>query len=71
MTKVIMHGCNGRMGQVITNLCSEEARIEIVAGVDRSVQVKQKYPVFATIEECKVEADVGCCPICSRCFRCR
>lgn len=58
MTKVIMHGCNGRMGQVITNLCSEEARIEIVAGVDRSVQVKQKYPVFATIEECKVEADV-------------
>lgn len=58
MTKVIMHGCNGKMGQVITSLCSGEERIEIVAGVDPSHQVKQEYPVFAKIEECDVKADV-------------
>ena len=34
MIKAIMHGCNGKMGQVITNICKEDAGIEIVAGID-------------------------------------
>ena len=32
MTRAIMHGCNGKMGQVITGLCKEDPDIEIVAG---------------------------------------
>lgn len=24
MTRAIMHGCNGKMGQVITGLCKED-----------------------------------------------
>ena len=34
MTKVIMHGCNGKMGQTITAMCKDDPEIEIVAGVD-------------------------------------
>ena len=34
MTRIIMHGCNGKMGQVITGLCKEDADVEIVAGID-------------------------------------
>ena len=34
MTRVIMHGCNGHMGQVITKLAEEDTDVEIVAGVD-------------------------------------
>ncbi len=58
MTKVIMHGCNGKMGQVITALCKEENDLEIVAGIDVSNHIVQEYPVFSNIEDCDVEADV-------------
>ena len=34
MTKVIMNGCNGKMGQTITEICKADADIEIVAGID-------------------------------------
>lgn len=57
MTKVIMHGCNGRMGQMIAGLCAQDADIEIVAGVDSYTEQKNDFPVFATLAECNVEAD--------------
>lgn len=57
-TKVIMHGCNGRMGQVITGLIADDSGIEIVAGVDMSNHIPNTYPVFPTISECNIEADV-------------
>lgn len=55
---MIMHGCNGRMGQMITNLVKEEAQVEIVAGVDTFDGIQNPYPVFEKIEMCNVEADV-------------
>ena len=58
MTRVIMHGCNGHMGQVITGLCKEDDNIEIVAGIDLYDGIKNDYPVFASLRECDVEADV-------------
>ena len=58
MIKMIMHGCNGRMGQMITKLAKDDPEIEIVAGVDISDTIKNDYPVFGSIAECDVEADV-------------
>lgn len=58
MTKVIMHGCNGRMGQVICGLIAEDSEIEVVAGVDVSEHLKNSFPVFDNIKKCDVEADV-------------
>ena len=58
MVKVIMHGCNGRMGQVITELAKEDADIEIVAGIDVIDNKDNGYPVFTDINACDVEADV-------------
>ena len=58
MTKVIMHGCNGRMGQVICGLIAEDENIEVVAGVDISNHISNRFPVFSTISECDVDADV-------------
>ena len=57
MTKVIMNGCNGHMGRVISDLCAQDADIEIVAGVDINTETNYGYPVFARIEDCDVEAD--------------
>ena len=58
MIRMIMHGCNGKMGRVITDLCREDCEIEIVAGVDPYMGIENEYPVFANIAECKIEADV-------------
>ena len=58
MVKVIMHGCNGKMGQVITRLAAGDPEMENVAGVDMRAQALNDYPVFGDIGECGVEADV-------------
>lgn len=58
MVKAIMHGCNGKMGQTITNLIAADEEIEIVAGVDMSAHIQNAYPVYKRISECDVEADV-------------
>lgn len=53
-----MHGCNGKMGQVISGICREDSGIEIVAGIDPYTELKNEYPVFANIADCTVKADV-------------
>lgn len=58
MVRMIMHGCNGKMGQVISEICKEDNEIEIVAGIDPYTGVQNDYPVFADIAECQAEADV-------------
>lgn len=58
MVKVIMHGCNGKMGQVITKLIEEDNAIEIVAGVDVSDHIQNSYPVCRELASCDAEADV-------------
>ena len=58
MVRLIMHGCNGKMGQVITKIVKEDANAEIVAGVDKYQGIQNEYPVFSDIAECDVEADV-------------
>jgi 4-hydroxy-tetrahydrodipicolinate reductase len=58
MTKMIMHGCNGRIGQVITKLVSTREDIEIVAGIDPNLSLSNPYPVFESINACNVLADV-------------
>ena len=58
MVRAIMHGCNGKMGQVITGLVKNDAEIEFVAGVDAYMGISNTYPVFESIEKCDVKADV-------------
>lgn len=58
MVKVIMHGCNGKMGQVITRMIEADPEAQIVAGIDMRPEKKNDYPVFADISECNVQADV-------------
>ena len=57
MVKIIMHGCNGHMGQVISDIVEKDPDAEIVAGIDIADQGKNSYPVFTDIDTCQVEAD--------------
>lgn len=58
MVKMIMHGCNGHMGQVITELAAQDPDVEIVAGIDVADNRENGYPVFTNIFDCNIEADV-------------
>ena len=57
MVKIIMHGCNGHMGQVISDIVEKDPDAEIVAGIDIADQGKSSYPVFTDIDACQTEAD--------------
>lgn len=57
MTRIMMHGCNGAMGQVISNLADEMEQVQIVAGVDAVDNRENGYPVFTDINACNVEVD--------------
>ena len=57
MVKIIMHGCNGHMGQVISDIVEKDPDAEIVAGIDIADQGNNSYPVFTDIDACQVEAD--------------
>lgn len=58
MVKVILHGCNGRMGQVVTQLAAQDGEIAVVAGVDVNTLAQNGYPVYASLADCREDADV-------------
>lgn len=58
MTKIIMHGCNGHMGQVISEIVSKDETCEIVAGIDPFTGKSNPYPVFKSLNDCNIDADV-------------
>ena len=58
MTRIIMSGCTGKMGRVITAAVKEKADCKIVAGIDLRIPEQSEYPVFSSPEEMQIEADV-------------
>lgn len=58
MIRILMHGADGAMGQMITKLAKENQEAEIVAGVDISGVQLDAYPVYKTLEECQIDYDV-------------
>ena len=57
MVKIILSGCSGKMGHVITKCVENKENCEIVAGVDIN-KCDAPYPIFASFSEIDVDADV-------------
>lgn len=57
MVRIIMHGCCGHMGQVISGLVEKDENAQIVAGIDIVDNGRNSYPVYTEMEACQVEAD--------------
>ncbi|MCM1117922.1 MAG: 4-hydroxy-tetrahydrodipicolinate reductase [bacterium] len=57
MIRLIMHGCNGKMGQVISGIVAQDPEAELVAGIDVRDDGHNPYPVYTDIDKCDVEAD--------------
>ena len=58
MVRMIMHGCNGRMGKMIAGIVKDDPDITIVAGVDINTEVTGDFPVYDSIDKVSEEADV-------------
>lgn len=58
MVKIILHGCNGKMGRMITEIVKSDVEAAIVAGIDTYTETMNEYPVFEDIKMCDVKADV-------------
>src|SRR5476649_1921766 len=55
--KIFLSGCNGRMGKVITDICSRENGVSIVAGADANA-APSSFPVYPSAVDCKEDFDV-------------
>ena len=51
MVKILIHGCNGHMGQVVSRLAMEDGQIQTVAGVDPFPGGEHSYPVFQSLKD--------------------
>ena len=58
MTNIILSGCNGKMGKVITACVNENDDCRIVAGVDINTEALSNYPVYSSFAEIRENADV-------------
>lgn len=58
MLKVILSGCNGHMGRVLTHLIDGDPDAVVVAGFDINTDTLSSYPVFVNPEEFHGFADV-------------
>ena len=57
MIKLLINGCNGKMGQVVSELAKKDEEIEIIGGFDISKR-EEEYPIFTSLEEINVKPDV-------------
>lgn len=58
MINILMSGCNGKMGQVITRLVEQYEDMKIAGGYDIFDNGKNSYPVFNKLDNCNVKIDV-------------
>lgn len=58
MLKVMVNGCNGKMGQVVCNLVSKDNELEIVCGFDKNSDRNNSFPVYDKLEDITEKVDV-------------
>ena len=57
MIKILLSGCNGKMGKVICNLVSSFPELEVAAGIDKNTNY-DKFPVYCSPEKVDTAVDV-------------
>ena len=57
MLKIIISGCNGHMGRVVTSLCEADPQVQVVAGFDVLGASDREVPVYSSPAQFHGEAD--------------
>ena len=58
MIKVLLNGCNGKMGQVVSSLIEQNNDFELTCGVDLSHDLACAFPVYGNINDVTEKVDV-------------
>lgn len=58
MKRIILSGCNGKMGRIIAACVKDRADCTVVAGIDVTGEAYDAFPVFTSPEQCAADADV-------------
>lgn len=58
MTNILLCGCSGRMGAVVSDMAAADDNVKIVCGVDVLGEASGAYPAYETLGDCKEDADV-------------
>ncbi len=58
MTRILLSGCSGRMGRVISSMVKLRDGMKIVAGYDINSGESDDFPVYSVISECPTDVDV-------------
>ena len=58
MIKILINGCNGKMGQVIATVVEKTPDIEVLCGVDIYDTGDNKFPVYTNISDIQETPDV-------------
>ena len=58
MIKVLINGCNGKMGQEVLNAINNNEKFEVLNGVDIKNNPEYNFPVYTNTDEIKEKPDV-------------
>lgn len=58
MIKIILHGCNGKMGKILQRLIDEDVDLEVIAGIDSNSDGSNPIALYRTPKDCGHKADV-------------
>jgi len=58
MINILLNGCNGKMGKVISNIVKDDENARIICGIDINTDVCFDYPVYSSPDEITQKADV-------------
>lgn len=58
MVKILLVGCNGKMGHMISKVASTSNTLKIQAGVDMNIDTNFDYYIYNSIDKVKEEVDV-------------
>ena len=58
MIKVLINGCNGKMGQEVLNAINNNENFEVLNGVDIKENPEYNFPVYTSVSEIKEKPDI-------------
>lgn len=58
MTRILITGANGKMGNVLQSIIANRDDCEIVAGVDLNTSENGRFPIYPSVFDVKEKADV-------------
>lgn len=58
MINILLHGCNGKMGQAVTNAAAQRDDVQIVCGVDPYGKSAYDYPVYQSFDGVAEKVDI-------------